>query len=313
MVQINSFQRGTTNRFFPRYRGRFELTVVDEDSFLAINEVDLEEYLYQVVPSEMVISWPMEALKAQAVASRTYAVAQVIYSRQGHLGFHVSDSTNSQVYNNQPEAASATRAIQETAEQILAKEDDTIGSTYFYSTSPRRVMDSKQAWNDLSELYLEGKSPWYRWQCYFSAEELAELFMSNTDIPPGEVLAVEVGERDELGRVVVLTVKTSGGTGTIVGELNIRRALKPKRLQRINDTVTGLSLLPSAMFFVESKRDGAGKLLGVTLFGGGSGHGLGMAQWGAKGMAEAGSDYLTILRTYYPEMQLFTHSDQLRY
>ncbi|MDI9441581.1 MAG: SpoIID/LytB domain-containing protein [Firmicutes bacterium] len=313
MVQINSFQRGTTNRFFPRYRGRFELTVVDEDSFLAINEVDLEEYLYQVVPSEMVISWPMEALKAQAVASRTYAVAQVIYSRQGHLGFHVSDSTNSQVYNNQPEAASATRAIQETAEQILAKEDDTIGSTYFYSTSPRRVMDSKQAWNDLSELYLEGKSPWYRWQCYFSAEELAELFRSNTDIPPGEVLAVEVGERDELGRVVVLTVKTSGGTGTIVGELNIRRALKPKRLQRINDTVTGLSLLPSAMFFVESKRDGAGKLLGVTLFGGGSGHGLGMAQWGAKGMAEAGSDYLTILRTYYPEMQLFTHSDQLRY
>jgi len=76
MVQINSFQRGTTNRFFPRYRGRFELTVVDEDSFLAINEVDLEEYLYQVVPSEMVISWPWKHSKAQAVASRTYAVAR---------------------------------------------------------------------------------------------------------------------------------------------------------------------------------------------------------------------------------------------
>ncbi len=87
MIQIKSFQRGTTAKFYPpRYRGRFELTAAGGRTlFLAINEVDLEEYLYQVVPSEMVISWPLEALKAQAVASRTYAVAQVIYSRRGGI------------------------------------------------------------------------------------------------------------------------------------------------------------------------------------------------------------------------------------
>ena len=109
LIQINTFKRGTGKMFYPQYRGRFELTVADDGGFLAINEVGLEEYLFQVVPSEMPHSWPLEALKAQAVAARTYAVAQAIYSRQGHLGFHVADSTNSQVYNNQPEAPCDSR------------------------------------------------------------------------------------------------------------------------------------------------------------------------------------------------------------
>lgn len=313
MIQITSFQRGTMAKFYPRYRGRFELTIADADTFLAINEIDLEEYLCQVVPSEMVISWPLEALKAQAVASRTFAVAQVIYSRQGHLGFHVSDSTSSQVYNNQPEAASTTRAILETAGEILAKPDGTIGSTYFYSTSPRTIINSKQAWNNIADLNLEGNSPWYRWQCYFSAEELAALLDPHLQVPAGELLAVEVGERDELGRVVALTVQSTTGTGSITGELKIRRALKPARLQRISDSLNQLSLLPSAMFFIEPKRDASDRLKGATFFGGGSGHGLGMSQWGAKGMAEAGYDYLSILSTYYSDMHVITHAEQLRY
>ncbi|HHT68748.1 MAG TPA: SpoIID/LytB domain-containing protein, partial [Firmicutes bacterium] len=167
LIQINTFKRGTGKMFYPQYRGRFELTVADDGGFLAINEVGLEEYLFQVVPSEMPHSWPLEALKAQAVAARTYAVAQAIYSRQGHLGFHVADSTNSQVYNNQPEAASATRAIKETAGQILAQPDGTISSTYFYSTSPGTILTDLKTWSDKSQLALEGNSPWFRWKCTF--------------------------------------------------------------------------------------------------------------------------------------------------
>ena len=140
LLQIDSFQRGESTRFFPCYRGRFELTVAGEDTFLVINEVSLEDYLIQVVPSEMPVTWPMEALKAQAVAARTYAVAQAVYSRQGHLGFHVTDSTNSQVYNNAPESARATQAIWETDGQILVNPEGTVTSTYFYSTSPRNPL-----------------------------------------------------------------------------------------------------------------------------------------------------------------------------
>ena len=73
------------------------------------------------------------------------------------------------------------------------------------------------------------------------------------------------------------------------------------------------SLLPSALFFMEFDRDSQGKLRSVTFYGGGSGHNLGMSQWGAKGMAEAGFDYLSILSKYYSEAHLITHSEQLRY
>lgn len=307
LIQINSFQRGTGKTFYPRYRGRFELTVAGEKSFLAINEVSLEDYLYQVVPSEMPHSWPLEALKAQAVAARTYAVAQAVYSRQGHLGFHVADSTSSQVYNNQPEAASCARAIDETAGQILAKSDGTVTSTYFFSTSPGTVLTERKSWEDRTGLVLEGNSPWFRWKCTFTQGELENLFQL------GEVSGVQVGARDEAGRVTQLIVSGAQGEVCIEGELNIRRALRPSGLARISDSLGPQSLLPSALFFIEEERGVEGRLRSVTLYGGGSGHNLGMSQWGAKGMAEAGYDYLSILEKYYPESHIITYSEQLRY
>lgn len=313
LIQINSFQRGTGTKFFPQYRGRLELVIAEPGRFLVINEVSLEEYLYQVVPSEMPITWPLEALKAQAVAARTYAVAQVIYSRQGHLGFHVSDSTSSQVYNNQPEAANTTRAIQETAGQILTKEDGTIGSTYFYSTAPRAPLTTLAQWRNTEELALEGNSPWYRWQCTFTMAELNRLLPAALPQSVGTITGLIVRERDERGRVTVLGVQGTAGEATISGELNIRNALKPVNLKRAKDTLTSLSLLPSAFFFMESNPNQQGQLQSITLYGGGSGHGFGMSQWGAKGMAEAGLSYLDILAKYYPETRLITHSEQLRY
>ena len=313
LIQINSFQRGTGTKFYPQYRGRFELAIIEPERFLTINEVGLEEYLYQVVPSEMPITWPLEALKAQAVAARTYAVAQVVYSRQGHLGFHVSDSTNSQVYNNQPEAASTTAAIQATAGQILAKGDGTIGSTYFYSTSSRGVLTNLAQWTKTDELGLEGNSPWYRWQCTLTADELTKLLHPVVGKEVGNILGLKVVERDELGRVTILGVQGTAGEATISGELNIRTTLKPSSLKRGKDTLTNLSLLPSAFFFMETKQNQQGALQSITFYGGGSGHGLGMSQWGAKGMAEAGFSYLDILEKYYPEAHLMTHSEQLRY
>ena len=307
MIQINSLKRGTGTQFYPQYRGRFELAIVDDDHFLAINEVGLEDYLYQVVPSEMPITWPLEALKSQAIAARTYAVAQAIYSRQGHLGFHVADSTNSQVYNNQPEAGTTTQAINATAGQILAQADGTISSTYFFSTSSGGSITDLATWKNTSGLALEGNSPWFRWKCTFSSADLKSLF----DL--GEVSHLLVEARDKLGRVMSLTVVGTEGEETINGELNIRRALRPSVLQRVQDSLTSQSLLPSALFFFEETRDQGGGLQSVTVYGGGSGHNLGMSQWGAKGMAEAGFGYLDILGKYYPDAHLITHSEQLRY
>lgn len=312
-IQINSFKRGNGNTFYPCYRGRFEVVVADSSTFLAINEVSLEDYLYQVVPSEMPINWPLEALKAQAVAARTYAVAQVIYSRQGHLGFHVTDSTSSQVYNNHQEAAQTSKSIQETEGQILAKEDGTIGSTYFHSTSPGGPLTDLSLWKNTEGLKLEGNSPWYRWKCTFSEAELGRLLDPLLGDSLGEIKGLEVEERDWIGRVTALSVQGTAGVVSIRGELNIRSALRPASLERIKDTLGRQSLLPSAHFFLEQEYDAKGQLKSITFYGGGCGHGLGLSQWGAKGMAEMGSDYVSILGKYYPDTHLITHSEQLRY
>lgn len=117
----------------PEYRGRIELSM-EEGKIIAVNEVLLEEYLYSVVPSEMPSSYPEEALKAQAVCARTYAYAKMLHSPLAAYGAHVDDSTTYQVYNNIAESASATKAVKETAGNLLFYEEDLVGA-YYYSTS----------------------------------------------------------------------------------------------------------------------------------------------------------------------------------
>lgn len=115
------------------YRGRLEL-VRREDGILVINELPLEEYLYGVVPSEMPASYPLEALKSQAVCARTYAYEKLQRAGLPEYGAHVDDSTAFQVYQNLAEEAQTTQAVKETAGQVLFYGEEP-AQTYYYSTS----------------------------------------------------------------------------------------------------------------------------------------------------------------------------------
>lgn len=117
----------------PAYRGNMEISKT-EKGFVIVNEVLLEEYLYGVVPSEMPSSYPMEALKAQAVCARTYAYLHMLLPGLGELGAHVDDSTGFQVYNNISDQIATTDAVKETAGMVLYSGDDLV-NTYYYSTS----------------------------------------------------------------------------------------------------------------------------------------------------------------------------------
>lgn len=117
----------------PSYRGDFEIVETPE-GLLLINELLLEEYLYSVVPSEMPSSYPMEALKAQAVSARTYAYDKMLHSGLQSYGAHVDDSAAFQVYNNIKENENTTLAIRETKDMILTK-DGKPAEVYYYSTS----------------------------------------------------------------------------------------------------------------------------------------------------------------------------------
>lgn len=123
----------TTN---PNYRGIMELKPSRTASrgIRIINEIYMEDYLKQVVPSEMPQSFGVEALKAQAIAARTYALSDYLKFRYKNDGFHVKDTTESQVYNNQVENDDAKEAIESTKGKVLMYKDTPVDAKYF-STS----------------------------------------------------------------------------------------------------------------------------------------------------------------------------------
>lgn len=117
----------------PAYRGKMEIARTEE-GLVIVNEVLLEEYLYSVVPSEMPASYPLEALKAQAICARTYAYRHMSHSGIARYGAHVDDSAGYQVYNNIAENSMTTKAVKETSGKLLYYGEELCGS-YYYSTS----------------------------------------------------------------------------------------------------------------------------------------------------------------------------------
>ena len=128
----------------PAYRGTIEIRKTGQ-GFVVINELPIEEYLYGVVPSEMPVSYPMEALKAQAICARTYVYAHLESPGYAEYGAHVDDSTGYQVYNNTAEKEEAIQAVQETKGEVVRLNGE-LGDTYYYSTSCGFGADER-VWN----------------------------------------------------------------------------------------------------------------------------------------------------------------------
>lgn len=128
----------------PSYRGSMEIRKTGQ-GFVVINELPIEEYLYGVVPSEMPVSYPMEALKAQAICARTYVYAHLESPGYGEYGAHVDDSTGYQVYNNTAEKEEAIQAVQETKGEVVRLNGELV-DTYYYSTSCGFGADER-VWN----------------------------------------------------------------------------------------------------------------------------------------------------------------------
>lgn len=128
----------------PAYRGSMEIRKTGQ-GFVVINELPVEEYLYGVVPSEMPVSYPMEALKAQAICARTYVYAHLESPGYGEYGAHVDDSTGYQVYNNTAEKEEAIQAVQETKGEVVRINGELV-DTYYYSTSCGFGADER-VWN----------------------------------------------------------------------------------------------------------------------------------------------------------------------
>lgn len=169
-IQVLSLSRSQGN---PSYRGSMEIIETGEGLVL-INEVLLEEYLYSVVPSEMPASYPIEALKAQAICARTYGYRYLEQPGYAALGAHVDDSVGYQVYNNIAENVNTTKAVKETAGILLLYEGEPV-STYYYSTSCGFGADAG-VWNEEQKEQLPYLNAVHVAQTEgnYTAEELSE-------------------------------------------------------------------------------------------------------------------------------------------
>ena len=262
------------------YRGRV-LVISNGSGVTAINYVDLEHYLYSVVGGEMPSSWPLEALKAQAVAARSY----VLYKRQQPSNPHydVGSTTTWQVYKGlEDEALSTQAAVDHTRHQVLTYNNQVIEAV-FHSSSGGHTENVEDIWQRPIP-YLRGVqdydagAPVFQWTQSFSLDELSHLM---PDV--GRIFSATPQRTTPRGRVREIRVEGDRGARIMTGN-DLRNALN----------------LRSTLFSITI----AGDTLHIT--GRGYGHGIGMSQWGANNMAHQGYTYQQILGHYYQGAQLAT-------
>lgn len=294
------------------YRGSLEFLRFNQ-GLTVVNRINMEEYLYAVVPSEVPSRWPKAVLEAQAVAARTYTFANL--GRFAARGFDLLSTVASQVYNGvQSETQSVTEAVDSTRGLILTHDSKPIAAFYFdncggYTESsqnvwgfpapylqavPDKLLPARTGFLPPADLYVWLKSrpeacsnhpnysarSAYRWSHWVPREEIeTRLKLSET---VGRILSLTVIERTISGRAAKVLIKGTNGEKTLKG-----------------DSIRSLGGLRSNLFIVQPKlgRDGLPEYFVFT--GGGWGHGVGMAQSGAAGMAAAGYSFSEILAHYY--------------
>lgn len=262
-------------------RGSVEIQGAD-GGLVAINEIPMETYLAAVLGSEMPPTFPAEALKAQAVAARTYAIGKKI-AMEGEP-FHLGASVLSQVYGGvnreDPRTLDAVRA---TEGEVLVFEHAPI-EAYFFSSCGGRTEDGLAALSrDLPYLTAHAcpekrDTPGASWTLSLTAAELGRRL----GLPAPS--AVRIAARTSTGRARAIALDTDRGARR-VDAVTFRRKL-------------GYSELKSLSFSVASTPGG------FRFVGRGSGHGAGMCQWGASAAAGDGWNYRRILEHYYPGTEL---------
>jgi SpoIID/LytB domain protein len=300
------------------YRGRMEIMLRPE-GLTVVNVVDVEPYLYGVVSSEMSPNYPLEALKAQAVAARSYAVKNV--GKLAAQGFDMDDTAANQVYGGfLSEDPRTTTAVDETRGMVLTYDGKIIDAVYS-STCGGYTESAEEAWgravpylvgipdhqgnlappfatrpqdeegwatyfklarafNCLQPKYARPEA--FRWVKLTTRKELEEGLPE--DYRVGAVQQIVPLRRGQSGRITALRLEGAERSVTINKELPIRKAFGGLR---------------SSAFTVEIFRDDNGVPVVFAFWGAGWGHGLGMCQVGAVGLAEQGWSYDRILANYY--------------
>jgi len=331
-----------------RYAGKLNIFIGDKN-ISVVNTIGVENYLSSVVGSEMPTKWPMEALKAQAIASRTYALKQ-----KGNSLFDIDSTSKNQVYNGlESRTLKTKKAVRATRSLVLVYKNKLINAL-FHSSSAGMTENSQDVWKNefpyLSSVKdFDKNNPKLKWQKRFSNEELQKLFPRIGSIKQIEILSIT-----NTGRVKNVKIQGDYGSDQISGidirkKMNLKSTLVRFKLIKENDNpkktttllkdkpitylvkagdnlsdiayrykvslnelvtfnsikdptlinINQILLIPRNQVKNFSSTD---KTLVVSGYG--SGHGVGMSQWGAKYMASKGAKAEEILKHFYKGVQI---------
>ena len=327
------------------YRGDIELVKSKNDTFHVVNVIEVEDYLKGVVPNEMPVRFGLEALKAQSVAARNYVLSPRVKANPAYDV--VDSVASQVYFGAGSEKDLGTKAVEETEgivaiygwDLILAQYSSTAGGytesfsnafsdpkTKMFPSVPKPYLIAKPDIQGQTPLNTDDealayyksmpdsfdiKSPYFRWQRTWTREELQKAVQANLAaqsttgfVSPNfvkgqvlpEIVRLDVKRRGDSGKIIELDIVTKGGTYKILKELVIRRLLTNKG-----------KALPSANIAFEHEFDSNGRLVSVTGYGGGFGHGVGLSQYGAGFMAEEmHKKFDEILKHYYSGITLST-------
>lgn len=320
-----------------KYPGIIEIRIDHEGKLLAVNEVQIDQYLKGVVPSEMPAGYPKEALKAQAVAARSDALSK-IFAKHINDPYHLCATVHCQVYSGITDYDERTsQAVEKTAGEVLTFEGKVCDAVYS-SVCGGHTENKENVWNSPGESYLNGimdskngdvgnfdlksEKDVLKWvdsspkvYCnvdayktppilngavkYFRWEETYSRWKLE------EIIKRKTGV--DIGNFYGIVPLQRGESGRLI-EIEIlgsRTNYKIKNELNIRRCLSE-NTLRSSCFYITMTHDKDGIPAEITFHGAGWGHGVGMCQVGAAVMAEQGASYKQILKHYYPMTTLET-------
>lgn len=318
------------------YRGGFGAKRVNTKDITLINYIMMDEYLYGVVPREMDKSWPIEALKAQAIVARNFAV--VNFNKFSHYGFNLDNTTNSQVYGGYKwEGPLSNQAVDETSGLTL-KHEKTMVNAFYHSNSGGFTENSENVFSSPLP-YIKGVydpfsigAPNDTWSLEYS-KSFIENRLKELGYNIGSLKNFYVSEYTDQNRVYK-AIFIGTNDHAILSKQDIRKAfgynevkstllkVVPDNSLVVTDGEEFVDKSPTTLTVISgdgtvstvssdvyvSNGDNTSKIPNVAtkyvINGKGWGHGLGMSQWGAKNMAEQGFEFEQILTFYYTDTHI---------
>ena len=284
-----------------KYRGALQI-LRRGNGLTVVNRLQLDEYLYGVIPNEMPTDWNGEALKAQAIAARSYALYDKNDGKHAADGFDVCTTTDCQVYGGiASENAAANRAVDATRGMVLTYQHAPICAV-FHTASGGSTENSRDVWG-ADVPYLKAvndgaeRSPYMNWSVRLSAAQLAQKISAQQG-NIGTLKAIDTSHFKQKADAEAKYIRFIGSKKSVnMTGAQLRSLLNLKSSNVVLSAAEKGKTKSGSYIKLSQSAD-------IIIDGKGFGHRLGMSQWGAKSLADKGDNYRQILLHYYTDVQL---------